>query len=301
MKYYPMIRKLVFIILIFTVNTFFCQEMVCDVAINAEQTGLPNLSVFKTLETSLEEFVNQTKWTDVEYLPQEKVDCSFFINISSFSDTSFTASIQVQASRPVYNSGYKSTLANFSDNNFAFTYVEYQPLEYNENAFQSNLISVISYYVYTILGLQADSYSLNGGTPYYQTANQIVNMAQSSGFDGWQSSSDTQSRFRYNDDILSGTFSGYRAVLYKYHREALDIMADDTKIAKKVIISVIDDLYLVNKKRPNSYIMRTFFDAKNSEISRILSGGAKLNISDAVDILKSISPTYNDEWMKIIN
>jgi len=301
MKYYPMVRKLVFLILFFTLNIISSQEFVCDVTINAEQTGLPNLSVFKTLETSLEEFVNQTKWTDVEYLPQEKIDCSFFINVSSFSDTNFSASLQVQASRPVYDSGYKSSIANFSDTNFSFTYVEFQPLEYNENAFQNNLISVISYYVYTILGLQGDSFELNGGTPYFQTANQIVNMAQSSGFDGWQSSSDTQSRFRYNDDILSGTFSGYRAAFYKYHREALDIMSEDPKVGKKVIISVIDDLYAVNKKRPNSYIMRSFFDAKNSEISRVLSGGANINISDAVDTLKSISPTYTDEWLKISN
>ncbi len=296
-----MVRKLVFLILFFTLNIISSQEFVCDVTINAEQTGLPNLSVFKTLETSLEEFVNQTKWTDVEYLPQEKIDCSFFINVSSFSDTNFSASLQVQASRPVYDSGYKSSIANFSDTNFSFTYVEFQPLEYNENAFQNNLISVISYYVYTILGLQGDSFELNGGTPYFQTANQIVNMAQSSGFDGWQSSSDTQSRFRYNDDILSGTFSGYRAAFYKYHREALDIMSEDPKVGKKVIISVIDDLYAVNKKRPNSYIMRSFFDAKNSEISRVLSGGANINISDAVDTLKSISPTYTDEWLKISN
>jgi len=301
MKYYPMVRKLVFLILFFTLNIISSQEFVCDVTINAEQTGLPNLSVFKTLETSLEEFVNQTKWTDVEYLPQEKIDCSFFINVSSFSDTNFSASLQVQASRPVYDSGYKSSIANFSDTNFSFTYVEFQPLEYNENAFQNNLISVISYYLYTILGLQGDSFELNGGTPYFQTANQIVNMAQSSGFDGWQSSSDTQSRFRYNDDILSGTFSGYRAAFYKYHREALDIMSEDPKVGKKVIISVIDDLYAVNKKRPNSYIMRSFFDAKNSEISRVLSGGANINISDAVDTLKSISPTYTDEWLKISN
>ncbi len=296
-----MVRKLVFLILFFTLNIISSQEFVCDVTINAEQTGLPNLSVFKTLETSLEEFVNQTKWTDVEYLPQEKIDCSFFINVSSFSDTNFSASLQVQASRPVYDSGYKSSIANFSDTNFSFTYVEFQPLEYNENAFQNNLISVISYYLYTILGLQGDSFELNGGTPYFQTANQIVNMAQSSGFDGWQSSSDTQSRFRYNDDILSGTFSGYRAAFYKYHREALDIMSEDPKVGKKVIISVIDDLYAVNKKRPNSYIMRSFFDAKNSEISRVLSGGANINISDAVDTLKSISPTYTDEWLKISN
>ena len=299
MKYYPMVRKLVFLILFFTLNIISSQEFVCDVTINAEQTGLPNLSVFKTLETSLEEFVNQTKWTDVEYLPQEKIDCSFFINVSSFSDTNFSASLQVQASRPVYDSGYKSSIANFSDTNFSFTYVEFQPLEYNENAFQNNLISVISYYVYTILGLQGDSFELNGGTPYFQTANQIVNMAQSSGFDGWQSSSDTQSRFRYNDDILSGTFSGYRTAFYKYHREALDIMSKDPKVGKKVIISVIDDLYAVNKKRPNSFIMRSFFDAKSSEISRILSGGANINITDAVDTLKSISPTYTDEWLKI--
>ncbi|WP_010179493.1 type IX secretion system protein PorD [Aquimarina agarilytica] len=292
----------IFCLLFLCVSTLVgAQEFNAKVTINAEQTGQPNLAIFKTLGTSLEEFINKTRWTDVEYLPQERIDCGFFINVTAYNNNFFEATIQIQSSRPVYDSGYQSTLANFNDKDFSFDYLEYQPLVYNPNSDQGNLISVISYYLYTLLGIEADTLEKLSGTEHYQTAKQIVNIAQSSGGKGWSASSGTTSRYRWNEDILSGTFNDYREALYTYHMEGLDKMSSDAKQAKKKIIEAIDVLGKVNKKRSNSYVMRTFFDAKSIELSRLFSGGPKVDISKTLDLLNFMAPSYKTEWSKIEN
>ncbi|WP_010521019.1 DUF4835 family protein [Aquimarina agarivorans] len=277
------------------------QEFNAKVTINAEQTGQPNLAIFTTLGTALEEFINKTKWTDVEYLPQERIDCSFFVNVISYNNNFFEATVQVQSSRPVYNSGYQSTLANFNDKDFSFEYLEFQPLIYNPNSDQGNLVAVVTYYLYTLLGIEADTLQQLGGSDHYETAKQIVGVAQSTGKKGWRADSGTSSRFRWNEDILSGTFSEFRQALYMYHFEGLDTMAENPKQAKKKIIEAIDVLGKVNKKRSNSYVMRTFFDAKSIELSRLFSGGPKVDISKTLDLLNFMAPSYKTEWAKIEN
>ena len=277
------------------------QEFNSRVTINAEQTGQPNLPIFRTLQSSLEEFINNNKWTDIEYLPQERIECNFFINIASYSGNIFESTIQVQASRPVYNSGYQTTIANFNDSDFAFEYLEYQPLVYNENSDQGNLVAVITYYLFTILGIDADTFKENGGTDYFEKAKQIVNVAQAGGGKGWSAASKTTSRYHWNNDILSGLFKEYREMIYSYHFKGLDQMADNTKSAKKEIIQSLDQLKVVNKKRQNSYVMRSFFDAKSIEISRLLTGGPKVDIAKTVDMLKNIAPSYRTDWDTIKN
>jgi len=273
------------------------QEFLSEVSINAEQTGQPNLSIFKTLETALQEFINNTKWTDIEYKQQERIPCSFFINVTQYStNNSFEATLQVQASRPVFGAGYRTTIANFNDKDFNFEYLEYEPLVYNENADQGNLIAVITYYLFTILATEADTLKELEGTGYHQKAKQIVNVAQVSGSAGWSPSSGTQSRYRWNEDMLSGIFNDYRKALYKYHLKGLDLMSSDQKEAKKNVIDALNSLKKVNQKRPNSYVFRTFFDAKSTEISKILSGGPKVDVSKTVELLRSISPTYSKDW-----
>lgn len=295
-------RKFCYLLFFFFASVLSAQEFICEVSINAEQTGQPNLSVFKTLETALSEFINNTKWTQTTYKSEERIPCAIFINITSYdTNTSFQASIQVQASRPVFGSNYKTTIANFNDTDFNFEYLAFQPLVYNENGDQGNLVAVISYYLYTILGLEADTLEELGGTEFYKKAKQIVNIAQASGSAGWSPASGTQSRFRWNDDILSGIFNDFRKSLYTYHLKGLDIMSTDIKAGKESIINSLNALKKVNQSRPNSYVLRTFFDAKSTEISRILSGGPKLNISKTVDLLRSISPTYAKDWEAIKN
>ncbi|WP_378172941.1 DUF4835 family protein [Aquimarina sp. SS2-1] len=285
--------------------TFLCgivlnaQEFNATVVVNAEQTGNPNLQVFKTLERSVAEFINNTKWTEIEYRTEERIDCSFFINILGNANDSFTATIQVQASRPVYGSSYKTTILNINDKQFNFKYLEFQPLNYNPNNFESNLISVVAFYLYTILGVDADTFELNSGTAFHQEAKNIVGNAQGSNTLGWNGQDGPQTRFRLNDDLLSGTFDGYRSALYTYHREGLDIMSNDLKKGKESILASVKALEEMHKTRPNSYIMRVFFDAKADEVSSILSGGPALNIAETMTILNRIAPTYASSWAEI--
>ncbi len=289
---------LLFIILAFNCNVY-TQEFDAKVVVNAEQTGNPNLQVFKTLERSLTEFVNNSKWTTTDYRTEERINCSFFITIINYDNDAFNATIQVQASRPVYGSNYATTIFNVNDRQFNFNYLEFQPLNYNPNNFESNLISVVSFYLYMILGVDADTFELNRGTNYYQEAKNIVGNAQSSGALGWNAQDGNQSRFRLNDDLLSGTFDGYRSAMYTYHREGLDVMYNNVKKGKQTITEAMESLEKMHNVRPNSYIMRVFFDAKAEEISNILSGGPSINISETVQILNRIAPTYTDNWKDI--
>ncbi len=280
----------------FNVNS---QEFNAKVLVNAEQTGNPNLQVFKTLERSLAEFINNTKWTDTDYRTEERIDCSFFITIASYDNDFFNATLQVQASRPVYGSNYKTAIFNVNDKQFNFNYLEFQPLNYNPNNFESNLISVVSFYLYMILGVDADTFELNSGTKYYEEAKNIVGNAQSSNALGWNAQDGNQSRFRLNDDLLSGTFDGYRSAMYIYHREGLDVMHNNVKKGKQTITQAMESLEKMHNVRPNSYIMRVFFDAKADEVSSILSGGPSVNIADTVETLNKIAPTYTDNWKDI--
>ncbi len=280
----------------FNVNS---QEFNAKVLVNAEQTGNPNLQVFKTLERSLAEFINNTKWTDIDYRTEERIDCSFFITIASYDNDFFNATLQVQASRPVYGSNYKTAIFNVNDKQFNFNYLEFQPLNYNPNNFESNLISVVSFYLYMILGVDADTFELNSGTKYYEEAKNIVGNAQSSNALGWNAQDGNQSRFRLNDDLLSGTFDGYRSAMYIYHREGLDVMHNNVKKGKQTITQAMESLEKMHNVRPNSYIMRVFFDAKADEVTSILSGGPSVNIADTVETLNKIAPTYTDNWKDI--
>lgn len=292
-------RKLIFIFFIACTTVGFSQELNCNLVINAQQTGNENVQVFKTLERQLTEFVNNTQWTNTVYKPQERIDCSIVINISDYSSDVFQATIQVQSSRPVFNSTYSTPVYNFNDRNFAFKYLEFQNLVYNPTQFESNLVSVLAYHVFMILGLDADTFELNGGEPFFKQAQTITNFSQQGNYKGWKLEDGQQSRFVLIDNILSPTFKEFRTVMYDYHRNGLDVMADNDKKGKEVIAKVFEDLRTMNNQRPNSFLMRVFFDAKANEILDIFSGGPKMNVTEVKDILNRIAPTHASKWREI--
>jgi len=275
------------------------QELNCEVIVSAEQTGQSNLTVFKTLQTSLSEFINKTTWTGATYQNQERINCSIFINITSFDNESFTGTIQVQSSRPVFGSTLISPVFNFNDEQFSFTYREFEPLNYSENSYSSNLVSVISFYAYTMLGLDADTFKQEGGTPFYEEANRIVTTAQQGNSTGWRGSDGNRSRYRLNADLLSNAFLGYRTTLYQYHRLGLDTMHKDVAIGKEVVAASILNLKKMSDSRPNSLLMRVFFDAKAQEIEQVFSGGPSIPVKDLKDALNRIAPLYAENWNKL--
>lgn len=275
------------------------QELNCTVVVNAQQTGNENLQIFNNLEKQLTEFINNTKWTDRTFGPQELINCSMNIIISEYSGEFFRASIQVQSSRPVYGSSYSTPLYNFNDRDFSFEYLEFQNLIYNPTQYTSNLISVLAFHVYMILALDADSYAKNGGQTYYKQAQTILNYSQQENFKGWKLEDGLQSRFVLIDNVLSTTFKEYRDIIYEYHRLGLDIMSEDTKDAKEQIANALVKFKAMNSRRPNSFLLRTFFDAKADEIVQIYSDGPQVNIANLKDILQKVAPTYSSKWRNI--
>ena len=291
--------KLLLFLTLFAGFSASAQELNCSVEINAEQTGQANLQVFKTLQNSIEEFMNNTNWTDGNYKQQERIDCSIIIIVSNLDSDNFTASIQIQSARPVFNSTYNSTVLNYNDTQFDFQYTEFQPLNYNPNSFDSNLVSVLAFYAQTMIGLDAATFERDGGLPYFEEAKRIVNTAQQGGNAGWSAQSGTQSRFRLNADLLSPNFADFNEVLYAYHRNGLDYMADNTKDAKQSIAVTLELFNQMYNSRPNNYLTRVFFDAKALEVSQMFSGGPQVNISSLVSTLNKVAPTKSSFWQQI--
>lgn len=292
-------RNILSIFLMFSLTMAQSQELNCTVTVNAEKVGATNNQVFKTLETALNELVNRTDWTGQSFRQNEKIDCSMFINVNSFNGATFSATIQIQSARPVFNSSYSSPIVNINDKDFTFTYTEFQNLTYNPTAFESNLLSVIAFYSHIIIGMDADTFSPQGGSPYLTTALEIGNLAQQSGYKGWSQSDGNQNRFFLINDMLAPTFAPFRQALYEYHFEGLDTMAKDLKLGKeniKLSLGTLSQLYSV---RPNAYLTRIFFDAKSDEIVSIFSGGPNVTITDLVENLNRLSPTNGSKWSGI--
>ncbi len=277
----------------------FSQELNCTVNVIAQQTGNDNNVVFKTLEKQLNEFINNTKWTEKNFGAEERINCSMVINVTGYENDNFSATLQVSSSRPVFNSTYSSPVYNYNDKDFNFQYIEYQNMVFNPLQFESNLVSVLSFHVFMILGMDADSFELNGGDEYFSQAQTIANYSQQLNGQGWKLEDGLQSRFALIDNLLSPTFKEIRTTMYNYHMQGMDVMADDTKKGKSEVISTLSELQKIHKRRPNSYLLRVFFDAKSDEIMDILSGGPSVNIAEAVDILNKIAPMHSQKWRNI--
>jgi hypothetical protein len=292
-------RKLLFFICLISIAITKAQELNCTVSVIAQQTGNDNNVVFRTLERQLNEFVNNTTWTEKSFGQQERINCSMVINVLQYNNDSFSATLQVSSSRPVYNSTYSTPIYNYNDKTFNFQYLEFQNLVYNANQFESNLISVLAFHVYMILGMDADSFALNGGSDYFKQAMIIANYSQQLNGQGWKLEDGQQSRFALIDNLMSPTFEGIRESMYNYHRKGLDIMSEDPKEAKLQISNVLNNLLKIHSVRPNSFLMRVFFDAKADEIMDILSGGPTINVAETVNTLNKIAPMHSQKWRSI--
>ncbi|GGW64969.1 uncharacterized protein DUF4835 [Winogradskyella epiphytica] len=289
-----------FLLLAFIVSSVIsAQELYCTVNVIAQQTGNENDVVYKTLEKQLTEFINNTKWTNKTFSPQERINCSMIINVREQNNDMFSASLQISSSRPVFNSTYSSPVYNYNDKDFNFQYIEFQNLVFNPTQFESNLISVLSFHVYMILGMDADTFELNGGDRYFNQAQTIASYSQQLNGQGWKLEDGLQSRFALIDNLMSPAYKDLRSAMYKYHMNGMDIMNESAKDGKSKIIEALDDLQKVHSIRPNSFLMRVFFDAKANELMDILSGGPSVNITKAVDILNKIAPMHSQKWRDI--
>ena len=291
-------RNILSLLLVLSLSFSQAQELNCTVKVNAQQLSNSTLTIFKTLETSLTDFINKTQWTSQNFKQSEKINCSMYITISSYSSDQFAGTIQVQSSRPVHNSSYTSPVFNFNDKDFNFKYSEYEALNFNPTTFDSNLVSVISFFSYIILGTDADSFVQGSGDEYFKIAQNISDVAQQSGFKGWKQTDGNQNRYFLINDLLSPTFREIRNTVFEYSK-GLDIMSVDLKSAKEKIKKSILNLSKLNATRPNAFLTRVFFDTKSDEIVSIFSGGPSITISDLVDNLNKISPLNSSKWATI--
>lgn len=275
------------------------QELNCTVKVSYDRITDANPQIFKTLEKALQDFVNNTKFSTRNFARGERIDCTLFFNLSSYDSNNFGATLQVQASRPVHNSTYTTPIFNFNDKDISFRYIEGENLTYNPNTFDSNLMSIVGFYANMIIALDADTFALDGGTPYYEAAQGIVNIAQGSGNIGWSQQDGNQSRYFLVNDILSNTYEPFRKAMYQYHIGALDKFADNAKEGKQKAIEAITTLAELYKVRPNAFITRVFFDAKSDEIATMFSGGPQVDVTRLVETLNRISPLNATKWSKI--
>lgn len=292
-------KKLVSFLFLFFVGLTQAQQLNCTVQVNSDKIASTNNQIFKNLEKSASEFVNKTDWTGESVKQNEKINCSMVITLNSYDSNQFSATIQVESSRPVFDSSYSSPVFNYNDKDFGFRYIEFENLLFNPANFDSNLVSVLAYYSYMILGFDADTYTLYGGKPWFDIAQQIVSVAQQSGFKGWSQSDGNQNRFFLVNDLLSGTYDAFREAMYQYHREGLDTMTKDMKASKEKIQESLTTLSGIYKVRSNAFLTRVFFDAKSDEIVSILSGGPKVTISGTIETLNKISPLNSSKWATI--
>jgi hypothetical protein len=292
-------RKLFFTFLFISTIAIQAQELDCKVDVNFAKITNANVQIFKNLEKSLTEFVSKTQWTSKKVAPTEKISCTMFITIEEYESNTFKASLQVQASRPVFNSTYTSSFLSINDKDFSFRFVEFENLIFNPNSFDSNLISVIAFYSTMIVALDSETYAYNGGDEYFKNAQDIVNVAAQGGFKGWSQQDGNQNRFFLINDMLSPTFVPFRQAITEYHLDGLDKMADDLKAGKVGVAQAIETISKLNSVRPNSYLSRVFFDSKADEIVSIFSGGPTVPIANLTDNLTKVSPLNTYKWLKI--
>ncbi len=290
------IQILVILIAVMQLNA---QELNCTITVNADKIPGSNKQIFTTLQNSLNEFVNQKRWTNFNYKPQEQISCNLTLTILEQTGNEFRGHVQIQSSRPIYNSTYLTPVFNFKDDNLSFQYTEYEPLQFNENSFESNLVSIVTYYVYTILGMDADTFTLNSGTRFFIKAQDVLVQAQQSGYTGWNQNDGTKSRFTLIDNILSPTYKLFRVAMYEYHKNGLDFMSQDKKNAKQKIATSILGLKTIYDTRPNAFLLRIFMDSKANEIVDIFSDGPRFDTFKLKEDLLRISPINASKWNEI--
>jgi hypothetical protein len=295
------IIRLAMLAILLLSNIFYAhsQELNCTVEINSSQIEGTDKSVFTTLQESITEYFNTTKWTNTQFSANEKIECRFFMTIKEYDGEKFTGDIQVQLSRPVYNSNYTTTLLNFKDTKVEFTYQENEPLIFNENAMESNLTAILNFYAYMFLALDFDSFSPNGGQPYYDKAASIVQMAQSSGEVGWKAFEDTKNRSAVLSAYTDGNTKGIRTLIYNYHRKGLDEMATSPDKGRAAITESLNEIKKIYDVAPMSVALSMFKDAKLDELVNVYSKAGSTEKDQVYELLKPIYPTESSRLNQI--
>lgn len=267
------------------------QELNCTVTVIAPQISNVDASRFEALEDGIREFMNGRRWTEDNFDYDERIECTLQLTVSeAVGSTVFKGSMQVQSSRPVFNSDYNTAVLLVNDGDIQFEWLDNSNILFNPGQHRDNLSSLLAYYAYMILGMDYDTFSLEGGTPYFLQAQAIVANAQNAGERGWKASQGKQNRYWLIENHLSQTFRPVRTCLYNYHRKGLDVLFDDVEGARLTMAEALIDMRSTNRIRPGSYNIQVFFLAKSDEIINVFGPAPDAEKARLIPILKQLDP-----------
>ncbi|MBR5435354.1 MAG: DUF4835 family protein [Muribaculaceae bacterium] len=275
------------------------EELACKVEINADQVEGSSKQVFQTLEAAINEYMNNTRWSNAQFAVNEKIECRLFFTFKTYIDGVMKGDLQIQSTRPVYNSSYTTTLINFKDTKIEFAYTENDPLRFSETTMESQLTAILNFYAYMILAIDFDSFSLYGGDFFYDKASNVVQMAQSSGEVGWKAFEDTKNRSAVLNAFTEPATKGFRDMIYQYHRNGLDEMALSPDKGRAAITASLDYLPKIHDVAPMSVGLSIFKDSKLDELVNVYSKATQSERDKAYDILQPIYPSESDRITKI--
>lgn len=271
------------------------------VQINSSQVQTSDKAVFDQLQQDVFEFMNSRKWTNYNFQQNERIECSILINVSAWDNIeNFTATIQVQSRRPVFNSSYFTVMLNHLDKDFTFKYMTGQPIEYIENTFTTNLASVLAFYAYFIIGLDFDTFMPFGGTECYEKAQNIINSAQNAADKGWKSYENQRNRYWMIENLLNASYTDMRTAIYQYHRLGLDAMADDISTGRQLVTDAMTNMQKVYRQRPGLFFISLFMTAKSDELVNIFTPAPPVEKMRIVSILKNLDPANSSKYNDIL-
>lgn len=284
-------KYLLLLTLLIISKSIYSQDLNARVQILAPQIPNSNKRTLDVLETSIKDFLNGRRWTADALQAQERIDCNFVITITDWDGSSnFKAEAQIQSNRPIYNTSYSSTILNISDKDFGFNYSEGQTLDFSDQSYISNLSSLLAFYAYIITGMDYDTFSKFGGTAYFQKAQTVLNNAQNAPNTGWKAFENLRNRFWHVENLTNKSYNPIRESMYNYHRDGLDVMAENSSKGRKAIFSLLPQLQKIDKQKQGSLLNQLFFTAKSDELINILNSADQQERMKAFNILSDIDP-----------
>jgi len=276
------------------------QDLNARVTVLSPKIQTTNKRMFQSLETAMKDFLNGRKWLIDPVLPHERIECSFVVNITNWDgSSSFNADLQVQSTRPVFNSNYTTSLLNINDKDFDFSYTEGQTIDYSDQNFQSNLASMMAFYAYVIAGVDYDSFSRLGGTPFYARAQNVMTIAQSSSYKGWKAFDSNTNRYWLIENLNNKVYEPLRAFIYDYHRNGMDVMADNVGRARKAINNFLPVLAEVDRQRLGAMLPLVFFAAKSDELVNLYAAAPAQERVQAFNILMKADPSNGIKYQAL--
>ena len=295
------ILPILFLLCIMT-NGLFAQELNFTVTINTSQVAGTDQRLYQSLQEAVINFMNNRTWTNIKFEQHERIEGSMVIVIKNRTGNDITAELNIGLRRPVYKSTYNTPLLTYIDNDFNFSYMDSQPLDFNENSYMSNITSLLAFYAYYSLGLYFDTFGLYGGENYFKAAEQVVNAAQSSTDAGWKAFDSYRNRYWLIENFTNTAYRPLRQYMYEYHRLGLDMMGngkiDDGRIA---IVKSLEYVKSVYKSKSNLYFLQILNDTKRDEWKNVFSDGPLPDRTKAINILREIDPSHAEEYEAVLN